>query len=268
MNANPATNESVSSDFWVVRYDDSIPPSDLLIPASANPQIAVPTEGVVWIRFQASESEAREIIATLSGIAYRSLPSGELCRPEDHVPTDALPETDWMPLGSQVKRQLPVAKFPESVCGSGRPVGFENIPLRLIPASQSSHPLPVPAEAIVARLSDLCDWVDYAGGARMGMLRWMVVGESALVMGHPLPPIAGKHYSKSGRILVPSGKWWSPDLPTTFVERLLDGPPGEDLEDSATLPIHLWNDDETVVRIPSDEFQSLRRAAVRKLTEG
>lgn len=260
---NPRSKSAGERYDWVLRDDAPSLYLDRFVDDRFEPKIALPGNGTCWLRFCATESEARQIIAYSTATAYRLTSADELIRFGQNIPSAKLPELDWLPLAKQIQRKLPAAIYPDSIRETQQRqsdhAGTEiALQLELIPASQSTHRAPLPAEAILVQTRELCDWVDLASTTRLSQLAWVQVGEAALLIGRPIPPIAGKYFAKVGRVLVPAGKWWSPDLPISLVQRILDGC----VECSQPLT-HLWQADQTVLSIPSDQFETLTRAAVR-----
>lgn len=248
---------------WVLVCDGATSAHQLAPLLECDSELAIsPLDSRIWLRFSATRDAARTIISRLPATAYLLDALNRLIRPGSNIPMKPLPELDWQPTKQTIERVLPSAIFPESLRPAEDQIAEVTIPLRLVPASDTNQRTPLPAEAVLADRTDLLRWVDDAPEARLHQLRWILVDDQALILGTPLPHVPGQFFSKAGRILVPSGRWWSPDLPVPITEQILSGP-----DDQSDKSLILWQTDGTITHFPEDEIQTLRRASVRAWDE-
>jgi hypothetical protein len=133
-----------------------------------------------------------------------------------------------------------------------------------------ADPLPRPVELALVRdgrvreasalgfgLDELGRWADMAPTARLIALRAAMAGDRVLLLGRPLPPIAGAERFWGGRILVPLGFRTDPELP----EPALCGALGAGDEEFLVLT------HEGAETVPIRAFRTLTRAGVRLALE-
>ncbi|MEO1527019.1 MAG: hypothetical protein AAFX06_16390 [Planctomycetota bacterium] len=241
----------MSDPSFVIRYATAPPPNDLVEATRGGADWATDESGAHWIRLREPN-----VIAKLSGEALRVDEQGRLFRFRSTIPNSQLPTLDWTPLGNELATELPLASFPEQI--QHRPIDLAPIELELIAAHQSAHGSPRPAAAVLSTLDELLFWTERAAASRLSRLQWIMLADQALIQGDKLPPIRGEYFSRLERLMIPAGKWWTPDVPVGALLRLFDG-------DSATSEslLHVWLHDGSLASIPEQEFATLSRASLR-----
>jgi len=196
-----------------------------------------------WLRGAAlDEALARELPQIPGAHRFEVLPSGELIPHGKRVPRGRLPEILWLPLANLWPFQPQLAATP-----AGLP---EPLPFLLRPAESER-----PANALVLLFADLAAWVETASRVRLNRLEWTLCGDGrALVLGEPLPPLAGQFYYETQRVLTPCGWEWSPVAEPALVAETLQLRPQE---------YALCGPEPSLERIPPGAFVQLSRSGVR-----
>jgi hypothetical protein len=116
---------------------------------------------------------------------------------------------------------------------------------------------PRAATALLCAQTEVMCWADRATTAQLTALRAARCGESVVLLGHPLPPLARSERFWGADLLMPLGCRLEPALPESAVRRAL-GVPADEL----LLVRHGG-----VEIIPGDALQPLTRAGVRLTAE-
>jgi hypothetical protein len=139
----------------------------------------------------------RQLRTVLGCRVYRSLPDGQLVPYDGTVPTSRLPEGEWRPLGEFLVVVPPAKRF------AGHPP--QPAALRLVRSS-----LPRPTEVLKLTVEAWAAYTRTSPQVRLKPLAFAASHESVLVVGSPLPPISGEHFTLTEGITVPAGYAWQP----------------------------------------------------------
>ena len=115
------------------------------------------------------------------------------------LPSRALPSLLWSPIDRALPLQLPV--FNHHYFGL-----TEQLTARLVPSSVEQE-----ACALLVSLPTLGHYLNTAPQVRLRPLRWVIMGNQALVMGTPLLPIVGTTFWHQDGFLFPTG--YAPEFP-------------------------------------------------------
>jgi hypothetical protein len=159
-----------------------------------------------------------------------------------HLPTFGLPASAEMQRLDHVLTPVPVQ--PEFAA----PLTFQPQLARLVRDDR-----PRAAVALLCRLTELAAWADQATSAHLASLQGALAGQSVMVLGHRLPPLAGGERFWGRFLLAPLGYRMEPALPERELLQAFGVSEAELLvvrEGGAEL-------------IPQDAFLPLTRAGVR-----
>ncbi len=219
-----------------------------------------------WIRLSSSADGAQALLSKLAGQPYLQAdplattagaapPATGLLlrRPDQQVPTASLPaDLSWQAIDQVFGFTLPTAAI-----GSRRQLA-DRPGLRLERGGRLRS-----AAAISVSLSDLAAWTTTAAGIRLQPLRWLCREGQALVLGDPLPPLAGTMFVAHDQVLVPSGFQWQPALPSLSVLQAFCA--AEKREPLAAWLI--WETDQQWCLVDDSDWVALTRASVRAAWE-
>lgn len=224
------------------------------------------TETDLWLHlaYSAFDEADTAILQALPGRRYALGERGTLTKLGESLPTDAFPELKWSSISDFVSWELPAAAM------AARP---SSLPAKQLQLKRSARERPV--AAILVTQSQLLEWIETAAPIRFQHLRYALKpslpGQSelpglvhqrqldanqALVVGSPLPPILGQNFWQAGRVLLPVGFHWSPNLPLESVIEIFN------LEADEWL---VWQSDNQWSRLPVSCLDTLSRASVREL---
>jgi hypothetical protein len=212
--------------------------------------VKVCTSGdAIWLRIDVGgESLDRRLRALPGARRFTVLADGQLLAPGARVPQGRVPPGPWVGLAGWLEVELPPAAF------AGQwPRG---VAFRLVRSTESE------ASPVRSLLTTMRDWLAYASEApsvRLDRLRFAATEDGrVLVLGEPLPPIAGQRLVEHDGLVVPAGWAWLPAVDAPVVRRLL----GLKLDDRALL-----HPDGTFEQIAGDDLATATRAAVRATAE-
>jgi hypothetical protein len=196
-----------------------------------------------WIRWDpASGAILRRVLPLPGAELYER--RGELWFRHGHrLPSFGLPiqGAEAVPLHRAV---LPMPAHPEP------PVGVPSPPVELTLVRDGQ---PRDTSAIRCGLEALGRWAEVATTARLGALRAARSDDRVLLLGRPLPPLAGVERFWGDRVLIPLGFRPEPDLPEPALHRALGA-------DRDTLLVLTSQGAELV---PLAAFNPLTRAGIR-----
>jgi hypothetical protein len=143
--------------------------------------------------------------------------------------------------------ELPVAALP-----AGLPA---TVPLRLVRSSEERE-----ADLLLTTFDEFRRFAIDVAQVRLERLRFAVTAEGrVLVQGTPLPPIPGRRFVLHQGVAVPAGFAWQPAVGADVLSRRL-GVSGDALV--------LWNEDDTVTRLHTEQLIPVTRSAVCMTEEG
>lgn len=170
---------------------------------------------------------------------------GRCRRPGTLVPAAELPPIRFVPL-----RDLSVVSAPVPALPGVAPTA---VSLRLVRAADGVGAMG--EAALATELRTLAAWVERAAEVRMHGLRFAVAGDRrTLVVGSPLPPIAGSERVVVDGLVLPIGMAFEPFCPAALVRVQL----GLAADELAWFEI-----DGACVRIAAERFVAISRGAVR-----
>ncbi len=202
----------------------------------------------LWLRGLPATGELPLAVRVLPAVAAYALDAqGRLFPPGSRTPTAQLPVLAWQAMQAFVPLELPTAALPAQ--------GAPRYRVRLVPSAR--------AEAGAALLTTLAAWRAYAEVApeiRLTGLRFAVAADQrVLLLGTPLPPIAGQEHWVQHGLLLPAGCDFEAPLLAPLLARQLN--PAND----ATL---LFAADGSWERIANESLVPVTRSAVRLTAEG
>jgi hypothetical protein len=205
-------------------------------------QVAV-GENLLWLRGLPA-SELPLAVRALPATATYILDEQNRLFPIGHLtPTGRLPALAWQPIREFLPLEIPTAALPAQAAPSYR--------VRLVPSAR--------AEAGAALLTTLDAWLAYAESApeiRLRGLRFAVSAEArVLLLGTPLPPIAGQEQWLTEGLLLPAGFDFEAPFLAPLLARQLNIA-GEDLL--------LFAADGSWERVPQAQLLPATRGAVRR----
>lgn len=177
---------------------------------------------------------------------YRVAPDGLLTPQGAQVPTGQLPAGAWRPLRQYLQPELAPAAYAGELVRRCR--------IRLMAGTE-----PEPAAALLTTPTAWQQWGESAPGVRLERLRFAVSADGrVLVVGTPLPPIAGRALVARGPLLLPAGLVLDPPLLAPLLPDMIG------LRDGACA---LFHTDGSYERIAAADFAAATRSAIR-LTAG
>ena len=187
----------------------------------------------------------RRLLAMADAELFELGNDGRCRRPGTLVPIAELPPVAFVPL-----RDLSVVTAPVPALPGVAPTA---VSLRLLRAADG---VGVVGEASLATdLPTLAAWVEHAAEVRMQGLRFAVAGDRrTLVVGSPLPPIAGSERVVVDGLVLPIGMAFEPSCPAALVRAQLGLAAGE---------LAWFELGGACVRIAADRLVALSRSAVR-----
>ncbi|WP_100335619.1 hypothetical protein [Hymenobacter chitinivorans] len=209
---------------------------------------AAEAAGQLWLRGLPATGELPVAVRALPAVATYAADAQERLFPAGHrTPTGRLPALVWQPIAEFVPLELPTAAVPARTVPSYR--------VRLLPSGR--------AQAGAALLTTLPQWLAYVETApeiRLRGLRFAVSSDAeVLVLGTPLPPVAGQEYWLQHGLLLPAGFDLEAPLLAPLLARKLD--PAAD-------GVVLFRADGRWEQILATDVVPVTRGAVRLTAEG
>ena len=212
------------------------------------PGIEVAVVGsLVWLRGDADESLSPKLAVLPARGRYEWMEPDRL-RPLDHrIPSDLLPAASWLPLREWLQVELPVAALPAGLSATA--------PLRLVRSTEERE-----ADLLLTTFDEFRRFATKAAQVRLERLRFAATEDGrVLVHGTPLPPLPGQRFVLRQGLAVPAGFAWQPAVSAEVVIRRF-GVAGDALV--------LWNADDTITRLHTEQLIPVTRGAVRATAEG
>jgi MoxR-vWA-beta-propeller ternary system protein len=171
----------------------------------------------------------------------------ELIPPGARVPIGWLPEAQWLPLPEFARLELALAPLQHS-------------PPRQQPLVLAGDDVERPIAAILTSIDALSEYADSAPLVRLLRLKFLASSDGrVLIVGAPLPPLAGERFWESEGIFVAAGYRWQPAIDALLVRRALGLAENE---------LAMWRADGTWERASREDLVLARRDAVRATREG
>lgn len=198
----------------------------------------------LWLRGDGPSPPLRQALLSLpDGDFFEVDALGHCRRPGTHLPAARLPNGLWQPLRLLCAVTLPTAAFAAST------------PAPLTLSLRRSEVVRDEPNALLVSLRDLLAWVDHAANVRMQHLRMAVREDGkALLVGVPLPPLAGQAFVVAAGVAVPAGFTFSPACSPELVAHRLGLQP---------LDLAVFEASGACSRIEASSFVALSRSAVR-----
>lgn len=208
---------------------------------------ALVLEQVIWLRGQElSDADELRLRQVPGADRFQVNSRGELIPAGALLPCGRLPAGNWQPLRDWLKPELPALRI---VAGS-----WPKIPLSLVRDTQLRN--------VSALLTTIDVWQDYALAApqvRLNPLQFAMNSQrQVLIVGTPLPPLAGERFWEEQGLFLAAGWTWSPAVDAALVREALQLTPND---------VALWHADRWELLRRSD-FVAARRAAVRASAAG
>lgn len=202
----------------------------------------------VWLRgkelHDADELRLRQVAGAER---FQVSGAGELFPPGSLLPCGRLPVGTWQKLKDFLQPQLPPLRI---VAGT-----LPQLTLSLVRDTEQHE--------VAAVLTTITAWEEYALSApqvRLQPLKFAMNAERrVLIVGTPLPPLAGERFWEANGIFLAAGWCWSPAIDATIVRQLLQ------LSDD---DVALWQANGQWELIRRGDFVAARRAAVRATAAG
>ncbi len=207
-----------------------------------------------WLRGHSINDQLAARLRFLPALQrYQIGEAGSLVAEGTLVPSSYLPEGTWLPLANWLPVSIPSAQ------SSTTPVGFEPCAITLVREGTVRTPNLL--------LTSLENWARYACTAPLLRLqRWTFAANNrgrALILGMPLPSLAGELFVEQEGIALPAGWTWSPAIDVPLLRELLQASEGDLLllgrEPTGSVSYQL---------IPDTAFVRATRSAVRRTVEG
>jgi hypothetical protein len=202
----------------------------------------------VWLRSKELNDADELRLRQVPGVErFQVSDDGELFPLGSLLPYGRLPTGAWKKLKDFLQPQLPPLHI---VAGT-----LPQLTLSLVRDTQQRD--------VAALLTTITAWEEYALSApqaRLQPLKFAMNGErQVLIVGAPLPPLAGERFWETNGIFVSAGWCWSPAVDATIVRRLLQ------LSDD---DVALWQANGQWELIRRSDFVAARRSAVRATVAG
>jgi hypothetical protein len=197
----------------------------------------------VWVRGQRGDEKLEAKLSALPARArYEWLSSNQLRPIDQRIPIGGFPPVQWQSLNSWLQVEMPSAAIPAE---PPRPVS-----LRLIRSIDEREP-----ELLLTRVDELIGFASMAAQVRLERLQFAANGNGeVLVRGRPLPPVPGRRFVLHGSVAVPAGFSWEPKVSADVLMRRFA---------VSSDALVVWNEDNTITRLHSEQFVSLSRSALR-----
>ena len=197
----------------------------------------------IWLRGKQGDEKLHAKLSALPARArYEWLDSNDLRQIDRRIPSDRLPTLRWQPLDTWLQVQIPVAAL-----AGEQP---NPVPLRLVRSACEQEP-----DVLLADLDDMVRFASMAARVRLERLHFAAnENGQVLVRGRPLPSVPGRRFVLHAGVAVPAGFSWEPRVSSAVLARRFA------VSDDALV---VWNEDESVTRLHSEQFVPLSRSALR-----
>lgn len=174
------------------------------------PDLRVLEEGdQLWLRGDEADDALELELRKLPGaLRYDVIDGNQLVRWDRRLPEATLPTGTWRRLRENTSVAFPPAAFPGKVPGACRVRVARGGAIR-------------PAGLLRITTAALAAYAVAAPEIRLRPLRMATRGGEALVMGEPLPPVAGEPFVVDDGIAVPCGCEWQPRVDASILRDLL-----------------------------------------------
>lgn len=204
--------------------------------------------GSVWVRLRSGVEQAERVLGALPALErFVCAPDGSLRLPQGLLPRGRLPEQGWRP----ATEACPVAAPALPGAALQAP---SRAALRLVRSDS-----PGPATALLADFDAWCRYAIEAPQVRLAAWRLAASREEqlALILGTPLPPLAGTHFYEAGpRVLIPCGFAWTPAIDSAALRTVLE---------AARTDYVWWREKEGVSVLPEALFVPATRSGARRM---
>lgn len=237
-----AVIEDVMNESWAIciALEDAVS----LAPLRQMAGIEVGEAGeIIWLRGKQGDEKLHAKLSALPArVRYEWLNSNELRQIDQRIPGGRLPSLRWQPLDAWLQVRFPVAAM-----AGEKP---NPVPLHLVRSAREQEP-----DLLLANLDDLVRFASMAARVRLERLRFAAnENGQVLVRGRPLPSVPGLRFVLHAGVAVPAGFSWEPPVAPAVLARRFA------VSDDALI---IWNEDESVVRLHSEQFVPLSRSALR-----
>jgi hypothetical protein len=204
------------------------------------------TADAFWLRAPAGVEGIDRLLLAIDGERFQTSDGDLLVPYGKRVPSERLPRLRWQPLAQWSTIALPVAALP------GQPTGRAR--LQLVRGGGARRPS--------ALVTDCDRWLAYASTAAEVRLKSLAFALSqdrrVLIVGWPLPPVAGQAYVVDAGIATPCGWSISPNVGSDAIRKLLLLDEGD---------VALFAADGSFERIAAEHFVKGGRGAARASAE-
>jgi hypothetical protein len=226
------------------------------------------TADALWLRAPAGVEAMDRLLLAIDGDRFQPTEDGQLVPWGKRVPSERLPRLRWQPLAQWSTIALPVAALP------GQPTG--RVRLQLVRGGGDGRPSALCTQAGRLRygvrgggarrpsalVTDCDRWLAYASTAAEVRLKSLAFALSqdrrVLIVGWPLPPVAGQAYVVDAGIATPCGWSISPNVGSDAIRKLLLLDEGD---------VALFAADGSFERIAAEHFVKGGRGAARASAE-
>lgn len=206
-------------------------------------QVAEASGGELWLRAPTTAAELPPAVRALPATARYALGAeSQLFEFGRLTPTRRLPMLRWQPIAEFLPLEVPTAALPGQGAPTYRP--------RLVPATKAAV-----GAALLCRLTAWLAYAESAPASRLQPLRFAAAADGrVLVLGTPLPTLAGQEHWQRERLLLPAGF----DLEAPLLAPLLPACLG-----AAPADLLLFAPDGSWELLPAAHLLPATRAAVR-----
>lgn len=180
------------------------------------------------------------------GELFRVLDDGQLLPFGGRVPRGRLPDGPWQSIATWAAIEAPLAAFP-----AARPA---KTALTLVRGGEAAEP-----DVLIAPLDAWHTYVEVAPRVRFRSLKFAASADSrALIVGKPLPPLAGDRYVRRDQIAAPAGWTWSPPVDAASLAKAFGAAPSDLL---------VWHANGSLDVVAAECLSTASRSAVRATAE-
>jgi MoxR-vWA-beta-propeller ternary system domain bpX2 len=237
-----AVTENVMNESWAICI--ALEDAASLAPLRQMAGVEVGEAGeAIWLRGKQGDEKLHAKLSALPARArYEWLNSNELRQINQRIPGGRLPTLRWQPLDAWLHVQIPIAAM-----AGEQP---NPVPLRLVRSTHEQEP-----DLLLANLDEMERFASTAARVRLERLQFAAnENGQVLVRGRPLPSVSGRRFVLHAGVAVPAGFSWEPHVASVVLARRFA------VSDDALV---IWNEDESITRLHSEQFVPLSRSALR-----
>lgn len=184
---------------------------DTLFPLRLFDQIEIAEAGdKLWLRGRNAAPAVSTILSSIpASERFKWLSEDKLRPANSRFATVTFPAANWQLLSKWLQVALPIAALPVTV--------QRKQDLHLIASEHCEE-----ANALLVQTETWATWAVQAPATRLKSLKFAASDKNrTLILGLPLPPLAGQRMLAKDGIVTPAGMTWSPHVSSTTVREIL-----------------------------------------------